>query len=325
MARLTKEQKNFGEAMRLLIELYYKFEETDRKDWYSNEIIVLISKVFALVFPNFRPCIYYQRLKMFRYGLPDDEIRVKRSDIEIFIAIMKTIRTDISSGRVNLFQIKERVVSNQCTSQIRPSSVAAKKITSRQTGLESLKPVTIISQHNIRTGYKYRGISLMPPNPSQVEYDNYHLSGNRPSSLVEELFRDIGTKIWHPKFFSSSSSFKDVIRYLLVKYQYIFGSYERIKLCCQCGKLFFERKLGAGFYCSGTCRKRYYDALQPKGKRLCRERQNAWIRYRQLFHNWPRVFTLQRDDCLNCSETVESGKCPALIRKNKHVIEKIIV
>jgi hypothetical protein len=164
MARITKEQKNYGEAMRHLIELYYRFEETDRKDWYSNQIIVLISKVFAMVFPNFRPCIYFRKYNLFRYGLPYDEIHVKRSDIEMFIAFMKAIRTDISSDRINLFQIQEPIVKNQNKLLLMSAEVIAKEITSDIINLESVKPCTIIETLDDETRSKYRRLTLMPPN-----------------------------------------------------------------------------------------------------------------------------------------------------------------
>jgi hypothetical protein len=93
-------------------------------------------------------------------------------------------------------------------------------------------------------------------------------------------------------------------------------------VCRQCGKLFFEKKLGAGLYCSPLCRKRYNDSLQQRDRRLCRERQNQWIRYRRLFHDWPKFYTLQKDSCAYCPGNVESGKCPELIRKNAEAFKK---
>ena len=95
--------------------------------------------------------------------LPDDSIKIKRGDIEIFIAIMKTIRIDISSGRVNLFQIEEPIVNKKNMLQtFIPPGVALKEITSDITGLESLKPVTIIAPHDDETEFEYKR-KLMSP------------------------------------------------------------------------------------------------------------------------------------------------------------------
>lgn len=50
MARFTIEQKKISEAMKLLIDLYYRFPEidplkTDPKDLFSSEIIQLLARI----------------------------------------------------------------------------------------------------------------------------------------------------------------------------------------------------------------------------------------------------------------------------------------
>jgi hypothetical protein len=84
-------------------------------------------------------------------------------------------------------------------------------------------------------------------------------------------------KVYSPGFSNKTVSLTDVLIYILIRYQYLFGSFKRVKVCKQCGNLFFEKRLGAREFCSGLCRKHYNDNLQPPESRHCRDRQNQWM------------------------------------------------
>jgi hypothetical protein len=110
----------------------------------------------------------------------------------------------------------------------------------------------------------------------------------------------------------------------LIRYQYLFGSFKRVKVCKQCGNLFFEKRLGAREFCSGLCRKHYNDNLQPPESRHCRDRQNQWMdnKSRKIF-SVSSIYRVQRDDCAECDGTKKSGECPALIKKNKKAFAEL--
>jgi hypothetical protein len=239
---------------------------------------------------------------------------------------MKAIHTDVSNGILSFYELSERIVKTQVGANLNTlptveqiESVEYNKIKNMK-GCKIIPP--ILKEADTNTLAEYLHTRKMALNEPPDEYECFRLLVIRGSALDEEFLLEDGLTISCPGYFKPEISFRSAVKYILVKYQYLFESFERIKICKQCEKLFVEKKLGAGEYCGGTCRKRHYDSLQPEEKRLCRERQNAWIRYRRLFHDWPRVFTLQKDDCLNCPGTVESGRCPVLIRKNKRGFEK---
>ena len=77
---------------------------------------------------------------------------------------------------------------------------------------------------------------------------------------------------------------RDFIKFVqafFVKYQAVFGSFDRVKICRYepCSKLFHVGRLGKEF-CSNTCRAGHNTESEPKEVyRHCRERQNAWLRY----------------------------------------------
>jgi hypothetical protein len=245
---------------------------------------------------------------------------------------MKLLQNNIRHGILRLFEIEGRTVESrqEFEHDVTGPSDLFQRV--KEKGLPSSPICRIIppipedaDDETITEYYNLKSSALnKAPNHFESFRIRVHYSDDDPDSDDDPgVFRlERGSRISSLGYFTPKAGFIHVIKYLLVKYQYLFGSFERIKICKQCEKLFIEKQLGAGMYCGGTCRKRHYDSLQPKEKRLCRERQNWWIRYRHLFHRWPRGFTLQKDDCLNCPGTVESGRCPLLIKKNKRIFEK---
>lgn len=172
----------------------------------------------------------------------------------------------------------------------------------------------------------YRELFHMHLSDPPSRYDSFVL-GSHDSKLFDFVFANYnllevdggGWKIFSPGYSQRETSIFDVAVYILIKYQSLFGSFDRIKKCRQCENLIFEKRLGTREFCGGTCRKRYNDSLQPPEKRLCRERQNAWIS-RQLNTKKDRgvtiVYRLQKDDCSGCIGQLRAGECPILRRKN---------
>ena len=100
---------------------------------------------------------------------------------------------------------------------------------------------------------------------------------------------------------SDAPGFPDFIQGMLIGFQSVFGSFERVKVCKykECRRLFIEKRSGKRDFCNPTCKKRYNDTLQSPSKRLCRIRQNAW-----LLNQGHKIRMYQ----LECEE---SGICPA--------------
>ena len=172
-------------------------------------------------------------------------------------------------------------------------------------------------------------------NSPPIFYEIFHVGAGSDSELSDVLFTtDLSMdpnedpQIMSPKD-GTRTSFIGVVRYFFVKYYMVFGSFDRLKLCKSCEKLFLEKKLGHREFCSGLCRKKYHDALQSPEKRLCRERQNSWIRYQFNFHKVLKTkhklmrFTVQKFECETCKKCLESGDCQVLRDKNDEAFKII--
>ena len=111
MARFTVEQKKISEAMKLLIDLYYRFLETDPKEWFSDEIIQLIAKILERTIPNFRPCLFFREYSMFRYRGKDERVRISEIQINDFITLMNLIHADISDRIIYIFNFLNLILT----------------------------------------------------------------------------------------------------------------------------------------------------------------------------------------------------------------------
>jgi hypothetical protein len=332
LARFTAKQKKISEAMKLLINLYYRFLEIDREDLFSPPIIEDVAALIDLTIPNFRPCLFFQDHSYFRYGEEDFSIGYRNEHIEALVEILKLLQNNIRRGILRLFEIKGRTVESRQEFEhdvIDHSDVLPPFKEKGSTSFPICRIIPSISEDaDDDTITEYYNLKSSTLNKAPNQFESFrikvHYSDDDPDSNEDPGIFSLerGSRISSLGYFKPKAGFIHVIKYLLVKYQYLFGSFERVKICNQCHKLFVEKQLGAGRYCSGTCRKRHFDSMQPLENRRCRDRQNAWIGYRRYWHDWPKGYNLQRDDCLNCPGTVESGKCPALIKKNKRVFEK---
>ena len=116
---------------------------------------------------------------------------------------------------------------------------------------------------------------------------------------------------------SDALGFPDFVQGMLIGFQAVFGSFERVKICKykECRKLFMEKRLGKRDFCSPTCKKKYNDTLQSRAKRLCRERQNAWLR------NSGKIIRMYQQECHNSDvcpvedTKLKGGSCPEVTRK----------
>jgi hypothetical protein len=328
LARFTKEQKKISEAMKLLIDLYYRFLETGQKDWFSDETIQLMARIFDLTIPNFSPCLYIQNSLTFRFRGRDEKIRISKFMVKDFKTFMNLIHTDISKGIRSFFRISERIVRTHERTNINALSYVEEIESFEHSKTKNMPLCKIIQpipeEADTETLSEYLATINMALNEPPNEYESFHLSLISDCALNEEFFLERDNMISCPGYIKPNISLTKTVKYLLVKYQFLFGSFERVKICKQCSKFFFEKKLGAKEYCNGTCRKKHHDSLCPREKRLCLGRQNAWIKYREVNDFWSKVFNVQKDDCLYCTNYVKGGKCPVLIKKNKRNFEKFL-
>lgn len=118
--------------------------------------------------------------------------------------------------------------------------------------------------------------------------------------------------------FSSWSSFVQIVRAILVNFHFAFGNFERIKTCNYCHKLIFAKNIKKKAFCSPKCKTNFNRESESREIRLCRERQNAWIRYRIV--RLPKRFNaglVTKSDCEGCGSCPESGECQVLKKLNK--------
>lgn len=126
----------------------------------------------------------------------------------------------------------------------------------------------------------------------------------------------------YPIWFPTWNYFIDAVKSIIVNFHFAFDGFNRLKLCKNCQKLIFEKREGYREFCDVICRRNFHIKAEPRNKRLCRERQNAWIRNR--FSGLHQVKSVQRSECEICAQVKESGKCETLINKYSRSLQKII-
>jgi hypothetical protein len=342
MARFTEEQSRFAEAMKLLISLYHKLKSLDPSSfkpqvgpipWFSEPLISELAEIFYQTIPNFSPCLYSVKYSSYRYRSKDESIFVTTGAFQDFIAAMDALKEDISRKVTICFKVSEMITESHEKVDGLKKSRRPHKLQSKAVGRCKVTILPDIENNSLA------------PAPEKIRnfLDTYHQDLNKtPSSfdsfvlgLHDSRLFDVATanydlysdnegrwQIFSPGYSKSRISISDAIIYILAKYQWLFESFERVKICKQCEKLFLEKRLGIREFCGGTCRKRYNDSLQAPEKRLCRERQNQWIAYKYYnFPGLPPVFRLQKNDCAKCDGTAESGKCPVLTKKNRKALQ----
>jgi hypothetical protein len=342
MVRFTDEQLRFGQAMKMMIDVYHRLKAIDSSliklgdkpgSWFSKSIIMDLAEVFALTIPNFYPCMYFAEYSKFRYRGEDEEITITNGGILNFIEAMESLKDDVSGGITKCFNIREIIV--QYHERPDSGSSDSSEIDSHNEGKKGCAIVPVLDRTKARkvkiSDYHHRLHTRLNDDPAK--FDSFILGTHDYESALEIFAAenyDIDNperswkKVYSPGFSNKTVSLTDVLIYILIRYQYLFGSFKRVKVCKQCGNLFFEKRLGAREFCSGLCRKHYNDNLQPPESRHCRDRQNQWMdnKSRKIF-SVSSIYRVQRDDCAECDGTKKSGECPALIKKNKKAFAEL--
>lgn len=346
MARFTDEQLRYGMAMKLMIDLYYQLKALDPKHieigdessaWYSESLILKMAEIFHLTIPNFSPCLYFIDGAIFRYRGKGETISVTRGGLSNFVKAMDSLKADVSANVFVCFKIRKIItVSHELAATA--SELKGKAIKRLKSTTTHRAECTIVPPINRKAASDGKMSAYLAQKTNSLNTvpgrkDSFILDGcdSTLGNVVSENYRilynalDNGRDVNRydcPGFEETTSSFFDVIAYLLIRYEWLFGSFERVKVCKQCDRLFFEKRLGAREFCSGLCRKHYNDSLQVPEKRLCRERQNQWIFYKyNNISGFPKVYRLQKDDCNKCNGVTPSGKCPALMKKNPKAVK----
>ncbi len=108
------------------------------------------------------------------------------------------------------------------------------------------------------------------------------------------------------------TTLRRLLFYIFIHFHLVFGGFDRIKICQFCGHLYFEKKKGAGMYCSTRCKGKANAQKNRDEKTLCRNRQNAWAT------DGSRTIELdpvKKLDCRNCDiylNKLKGGSCPEL-------------
>lgn len=133
---------------------------------------------------------------------------------------------------------------------------------------------------------------------------------------AKRLLNELGHTITEVDHLESSniSSFRLLVRALLILFHIHFDGYHRIKTCkySDCKRMFFEKKKGKKEFCGSTCRKRHLDLGEDDGKRKCRYRQNAWADRHFVGAN-----RNDRSHCDNCLGPHVTKHCPIMLERNK--------
>jgi hypothetical protein len=121
----------------------------------------------------------------------------------------------------------------------------------------------------------------------------------------------------HSPGHSDALAFPDFIQGMLIGFQSVFGSFERIKICKYrpCGKLFIEKRSGKRDFCNPTCKTRYNVSLQSPSKRLCRIRQNAWLLNQGHKIRMYQLECEESDICPAENTKLKGGGCPEIEKK----------
>jgi hypothetical protein len=123
-----------------------------------------------------------------------------------------------------------------------------------------------------------------------------------------------------------SKYFSQYFQSFFIKYQFVMGSFEEIKICKHCNKLFHRMRSDQDF-CSAQCRHAYHIESQPEPVRLCRERQNGWLRYwlnnENIVYKFPPSPNhVNKMDCMACMQPAPTGSCPSMRKRNQKAIDE---
>lgn len=335
--------------MKALIELNYLLQDGRDKEWsvekkerlnvtgLSEKVVQKFANLFNLVIPNFSPCLFDKDAQWFLFRSRMTILDISYIDewdylFKLIEAICKDIEAKVFEAP---FRIKEIVREVAYPSN---AKALARKLAARMNstlGISTDPPTFVDPTDHARM------MALNDPPPCYeiivVEHPMSSKGHNAFSDAIKPLKFEspypedipVDIRISSPRD-DEMTGFSGFIIYLFAKYLFLVGSYDRIKLCQFCSRIFHETKIGYRKFCSNKCRKAQSDSLDPEEKRLCRGRQNHWIKHQ--FDNSKALAdkkianyaTLQKSHCASCIEIgPKSGACPTLIKRNRDLLEAI--
>ncbi|HOS46661.1 MAG TPA: hypothetical protein PLQ69_09310 [Paludibacter sp.] len=361
MARYTSEQDKYYQGMKLLIDLYYSYKSLGDKSDIAPEFIEKYIQIFRILLPGFDSfiCIERKRLITFLYNRGDG-INVEKpsnSIISYFEELIQSIDHQENKHFQSITLLGETVRSAMGNSksnnkphefffheELIPKNIASQqkmyRLTARsKTSLDKKKIDKLITpQQVMEWGDEIDKEIYYPPYKHQTYEVEVVSAFGRKIVDYEAMLRRyntvlVGIPYVHAPGYDKQIKFYEFLNGAFFGFHVAFGSFNRIKLCKYepCKRLFVEKRLGSREYCSNICRKKHHDSTQDPLKRLCREKQNAWIRNKlsPVFHaklqrNIPEYHVFM-DDCKSCAEPVKGGLCKKLEDKYQDKYKKVFI
>lgn len=404
--RSNNEQRNYKDAMKILIDLYNLVRDIDEHSYFTEQVIRLVARLFHKTIPNFSPCIFLsdENLYYFRYRTAMEQITLahqgsKSDTFQQFIKTIDALKKDIQNDIYDFFIITEHAHEAHAYKKSKMTNyknlldefsthrkgfrnyqwmnfdnyenrhelaylkgdvdctITPYRVRQHDTGfdIETFKDYTsLVDLMDIDEDYKKklkREPYFSPPKPDEGDindhtektqdynkliledlnilppyYEVFHVLFKADSHFCKSLYKQDSIRyISSPGHSELNTDFFDVIKYILVKYVSLFGSFERIRVCKNCGKLFYRKKYGYGIFCNNRCRVNYDVGLEPKDIFNCRARQNRWLE-RNLYQG----DTMLKDDCKKCQNQpfgenkLKGGTCKIMLDKNMTALSKII-
>ena len=358
MALLRRRQH---QGMKLLIDLYYSYKSLGDKSDIAPEFIEKYIQIFHILLPGFDSfiCIEREGLITFLYNRGDG-INVEKPSNSI-ISYFEELIQSIDHQENNLFQsiklLGETVRSPMGNSksnnkphelffheELIPKNMASRQLMYRltprsKTSLDKknndmlLTPQQVVDWGNeiddeiYYPPYKHQTYEVEVASTFGRKIVDYKVMSRRYNSIL------VGIPYVHAPGYDKPIKFYEFLNGVFLGFYVAFGSLNRIKLCKNesCKRLFVEKRFGSREYCSNICRKKHHDSTQDPLKRLCREKQNAWIRNKlsPVFHaklqrNIPEYHVFM-DDCKSCVEQVKGGLCKKLEDKYEDKYKKVFI
>lgn len=271
-----------------------------------------------------------------------------RSGLKDFVNIMNAFHNDINSNRYNLLSINEIVRETHGQRILKNSGYIdwIKKVNSQKKDRGDYNWLRYDRQVKDRYNRDYiKGDPICDirhyvvpkrktkPTPEKIQeaWRGYEerlklTQSTDPPFLYESIsvtyntasqfFKSLNLQSPDEKILSQSSGgtyFIDHIKYIFATYIALFGSFDRIKICRNCGHFFYQKKYGYGIFCNTRCRVNFHVASEPKNILLCRARQNRWLDRKLRIPD-----TIKKDDCKKCRKwKSKGGKCEKVQEKNE--------
>ena len=294
MERFSKEQLLLGNLIRSLISLHYLQDKGGNQ--YAPETISGIKDILKQTAGDFRFDKSTRSFVRGHYSIGTDE-----SQLVSFRKIMDGLSEAIADGVKYHFSLKG--VRNETDTTIERKDNVLKRATVKMEVPEDIVNETVIASiinkgeiHRTLDDVIIRTINYRFFNVDDVSKFGNDLLRIEPREDPIYIIPSIDHQSW--------TSFVQIIRSILVHFHVSFGNFERIKTCESCEHLFFEERKGRRMFCSALCKKHHIDSQESKEKRLCRERQNAWMRKKTS-----DSFRITKSDCGKCYAWKSTGNC----------------